>query len=66
MQLFHVYRHRPFGSLLFLEADTIAFIEALETQSLDTLVMDEQIFSTLRFDETIPLVVIEPFYSCLP
>jgi hypothetical protein len=63
MEPSHVDGHRPFGPLLLIEGDTVTFVQALESCSFDTFVMYEQISSSVRFDETITLVFIEPFYS---
>jgi len=63
MQLFHVDRHWPLGPLFLIEADTIAFVQALESLPIDTLMMNKNVFSAISFDKTITFVVIEPFYS---
>jgi hypothetical protein len=63
MDLPHVDGNRSFGPQLLFEADPIAFAQTLESFSIYTLVMHEQITSTVGSDETITLVVIEPFHS---
>jgi hypothetical protein len=62
MQLPHVDGNRSFGPQLLFETDPISFTQALESFAIYTLVMHEQISSTVGCDETITLVVIEPFY----
>jgi hypothetical protein len=62
MELSHVDGLRPFGSLLFIEADPISFTEAFESLSLNALVMDKHIFPFICLDKTITLAVIKPFH----
>jgi len=61
MDLSHIDSLRPFGPLLFIEADPLAFTQALESISYDALVMYKHIFTFLCLYKTVTLAVIKPF-----
>ncbi len=62
MELLDVDGDRSFGSQLLLEADPVTFTQTPESFSLYAFVMHEQVFTTVRCDETVTLGVIEPFH----
>jgi len=62
LQLYYVFRCRPFETIGDIEADTLAFGQPLEAFTLNCAVMNKKISAFIIFDETIAFAFIEPFY----
>ena len=61
----HISRLEPFRALDDFELDGRTFLKATITVSLDRRKVDENIFSTLPLDKTIPLAGVEPLHGSL-
>lgn len=56
---------RPFGSLGDIKLDALSFFQRAETTALDDRIMDEDIASVILLNESITLLITEPFYCAL-
>jgi len=54
-----------FSALLNFKADTITFLQAFETLTLDGAMMHKDIFSALNRNKSVTLLIVEPLYSTL-
>jgi hypothetical protein len=59
---FYVVRCRTFLTLCLVKADALTFLQRLEATGLNSAVMNEQIATTIFFDESEAFLVIEPFH----
>jgi hypothetical protein len=71
LQLSHLSSLRAFGAATLDEADPIAFAQGLETASLDSGEVHEQITSAVSFNKAKTFAVVEPLdstfrHSCTP
>jgi|SRR5215469_9627597 len=65
LQWLYVLGLPAFGALDHVELDVLAFLEAAESASLDSRVMNEYVFAILTADKAVALRVIEPLNGTL-
>jgi hypothetical protein len=65
LQNLYVLRLPAFGSLDYVELDSLSFLQAAEAIGLDRRIVNENVFSILTADEAVALRVIEPLNCSL-